>query len=287
MAPTVKKKIPSPCHWQRRRSGHGQKSVFLSPSPLYTPPPPFCAIGKSLLLKDHSRTQGSRGIDYRPAPPRSAKTYIHDGPSSNHFFCAKRCITYPPPLLPPPREEGVGLPTAQTPLLLSWGSQKVRTRRRRRRLRTHFSGCRRRGVAFGGGSSKQFLLSFSAFLAKFVCVCAEMFMTGGNCQKSPEGRILGGEKGWGAAADGLSSPFLLNYRAEGWRLPLIKFPPPVPSLERAATRPSLSRKIDLGGKRTKGEEEEFHGHRRFRSFPQLGRPEKGELNTCMSLPTLA
>ena len=124
MAPTVKKKIPSPCHWQRRRSGHGQKSVFLSPSPLYTPPPPFCAIGKSLLLKDHSRTQGSRGIDYRPAPPRSAKTYIHDGPSSNHFFCAKRCITYPPPLLPPPREEGVGLPTAQTPLLLSWGESK-------------------------------------------------------------------------------------------------------------------------------------------------------------------
>ena len=107
-----------------------------------------------------------------------------------------------------------------------------------------------------------------------------MFMTGGNCQKFPEGRILGGEKGWGAAADGLSSPFLLNYRADGWRLPLIKFPPPVPSLERAATRPSLSRKIDLGGKRTKGEEEEFHGHRRFRSFPQLGRPEKGELNTA-------
>ncbi len=201
------------------------------------------------------------------------------------FFAQNVVLLIPPPSFRRREKKVLVCPLHKHPFSFHGGSQKVRTRRRR--LRTHFSGCRRRGVAFGGGSSKQFLLSFSAFLAKFVCVCAEMFMTGGNCQKSPEGRILGGEKGWGAAADGLSSPFLLNYRAEGWRLPLIKFPPPVPSLERAATRPSLSRKIDLGGKRTKGEEEEFHGHRRFRSFPQLGRPEKGELNTCMSLPTLA
>ena len=173
MAPTVKKRFPPPAIG----SGDDLDTAKKVCSSL---PPHFILLPLLFVRSEnhfssriiHGHRDREELIIVLRRQEALKHTYTTAARAATTFF-AQNVVLLIPPLLPPPREGVVGLPTAQTPLLLSWGESKGQdtpppTLNSLLWMPPPWS-------CFWGESSKQFLLSFSAFLAKFVCVCRDVY----------------------------------------------------------------------------------------------------------------